>query len=75
MAAHSSILAWEIPGCRRLVAYGPWGLKTVGRDLATKQQQESASRGPTFRHPASRLPLTRHYHPHFTDVETVAQKN
>ena len=42
MAAHSSILAWEIPGCRRLVAYGPWGLKTVAHDLATKQQQESA---------------------------------
>ena len=75
MTAHSSILAWEIPGYGRLVGYGPWGLKTVGRDLVTKQQQEPASRGPTCRCPAPRLPLTRRYHPHFTGVETVAQKN
>ena len=27
MAAHSSILAWKIPGPRSLVGYHPWGCK------------------------------------------------
>ena len=27
MATHSSILAWEIHGQRRLVGYSPWGCK------------------------------------------------
>ena len=54
---------------------GPRGLKTAGHDLATKQQQQSATRGPALRYPASRLHPIRHHHPHFTDVDTVAQKN
>ena len=44
MAAHSSILAWKDPhGERSLVVYSPWGCKRVGRDLVTKQQQQSAA--------------------------------
>ena len=41
MATHS-ILAYEIlVGFHRsLVGYSPWGHKTVGRDLATKHQQQ-----------------------------------
>ena len=27
MATHSSILAWKIPGQRRLAGYSPWGRK------------------------------------------------
>ena len=27
MATHSSILAWEIHGLRRLAGYSPWGCK------------------------------------------------
>ena len=27
MAVHSSILAWEFYGQRRLASYGPWGFK------------------------------------------------
>ena len=34
MAIHSTILAWEIPWDR------PWGRKTVGHGLATKQQKQ-----------------------------------
>ena len=40
MAAHSSILAWEIHGQRSLVGYSPRGCKRVGHDLATKKQQK-----------------------------------
>ena len=36
MAAHSSILAWEI-WC--LVGYSPWGHEGVEHSLVTKQQQ------------------------------------
>ena len=28
MTAHSSILAWDIPGQRNLVGYSPWGHKS-----------------------------------------------
>ena len=34
MAIHSTILAWEIPWDR------PWGRKTVGHGLVTKQQKQ-----------------------------------
>ena len=37
MATHSSILAWEIHGLRRLAGYSPWSHKRVGHDLATNQ--------------------------------------
>ena len=30
MAAHSSILAWEIPGQRSLSGYSPWSRKELG---------------------------------------------
>ena len=39
MAMHSSILAGESHGQRRLVGYSPWGGKRVRRDSVTKQQQ------------------------------------
>ena len=38
-AAHSSILAWEIPGTEEPGGYSPWGGKRAGHNLATKQQQ------------------------------------
>ena len=42
MAAHSSVLAWEIPRReepqkRSLADYSPWGRKRVRQGLATKQ--------------------------------------
>ena len=40
MSTHSSILAWEIPWTESLGGYSAWGHKTVGRDLATKHQQQ-----------------------------------
>ena len=40
MAAHSSILAWEIPWTEDPVAYSPWGFKRVRHNLATKQQEQ-----------------------------------
>ena len=40
MAAHSSILAWEISGTRSLVGYRPFGRKRFRHDLVTKQQQQ-----------------------------------
>ena len=40
MAAHSSILAWEIPWTEDPGGlYSPWGCRGVGCDLAIKQQQ------------------------------------
>ena len=39
MAAHSSILAWEIHGQRSLEGSSPWGHKRVRHNLATKEQQ------------------------------------
>ena len=39
LATHSSILAWETHGQRKLVGYTPWNLK-VGHDLVTQQQQQ-----------------------------------
>ena len=38
MAAHSSILAWEIHGQRSLEGSSPWGHKRVRHNLATKEQ-------------------------------------
>ena len=38
MAAHYSILAWEIPWTEESGRLQPMGLQRVGRDLATKQQ-------------------------------------
>ena len=38
MATHSSILAWKIPWTEEhVVGYSPWGGKTAGHDLVTKQ--------------------------------------
>ena len=39
MATHSSILAREIHGLRRLAGYSPWSRKRVGHYLATKETQ------------------------------------
>ena len=39
IAVRSRIVAWESLGQRSLVGYSPWGCKSVGRDLANKQQQ------------------------------------
>ena len=44
MATHSSIVAWEIPWKRSLVAYSPRGRKRVGHNLATKQEQHIKSK-------------------------------
>ena len=42
MAAHSSILAWEIPWTEEPGGlYSPWSRKRVRHDLATKQQSLS----------------------------------
>ena len=38
MAAHSRILAWEIPWTEEPGGLQPTGLQRVRRDLATKQQ-------------------------------------
>ena len=38
MAAHSSILAWEIPWTEEPGSYSSLGLQRVGHNLATKQQ-------------------------------------
>ena len=40
MATHSSILAWRIPGQRRLAGHSPWGCKE-SHDSATKPPQKS----------------------------------
>ena len=40
MATHSSVLAGKSHGQKSLAGYSPWGLKGVGHDLATKQQQK-----------------------------------
>ena len=42
METYSSILAWRIPWTGGLVGYSPWGHKTVGHDLATKQHMCSS---------------------------------
>ena len=39
MATHSSILAWEIPWIEEPGGLQSMGSQRVGRDLATKQQQ------------------------------------
>ena len=39
MAAHSSILAWKIPWTEEPGGLQSMGLKRVGHDLVTKQQQ------------------------------------
>ena len=39
MAAHSSILAWEIPQTEKPGGLQSLGLQRVGHDLATKQKQ------------------------------------
>ena len=40
-ATPSNILAWEIPWTEEPAGYSLWGLKRVGHDLITKQQQHS----------------------------------
>ena len=40
MATHISILAWEIPWTEEPGGLHLWGLKRVGHDIATKQQQQ-----------------------------------
>ena len=40
MAAHSSILASEIPWTEDPVAYSPWGFKRIRHNLATEQQEQ-----------------------------------
>ena len=43
MAAHSSILAWEIPW----TSYNPWGRKRVRHDLVTKQHHHHHHQKPS----------------------------
>ena len=46
MATHSSILAWRtLNGQRNLEGYSPWGRKSNGHDLASKQQQQQINDG------------------------------
>ena len=40
MAAHSNILAWEIPWIEELAGYSSWCCKKVGHNLVSKQQQQ-----------------------------------
>ena len=40
MATHSSILARRIPWTKGLEGYSPWGLKRVGHNIVTEQQQQ-----------------------------------
>ena len=40
MAASSSILAWESHAQNGLAGHSPWGCKSVGHNLGTKQQQQ-----------------------------------
>ena len=40
MANQSSILVWEIRWTEESGGLCPWGLKRVGYELATKQQQQ-----------------------------------
>ena len=40
MAAHSSILAWEVPWTGEPGKLSPWGHKRVRHNLATEQQQQ-----------------------------------
>ena len=39
MATHSSFLPGKSHRQRNLAGYGPWGLRSVGHNWATKQQQ------------------------------------
>ena len=41
MAAHSSILPWEIPGTEELGGLQSTGSQRVGHDLGTEQQQQN----------------------------------
>ena len=38
MATNSNILMCEIPWTEEMLGYSPWGCKSVGHDLVTKQQ-------------------------------------
>ena len=40
MVTHSSILAWDISWAEEPGGLHPWGSKSVGHDLVTKQQQQ-----------------------------------
>ena len=40
MATHSSILAWRIPWTEEPGGLQSMGLKSIGHNLATKQQQQ-----------------------------------
>ena len=40
MATQSSILAWEIQWTEERASYNPWGYKTFGHFLVTKQQRK-----------------------------------
>ena len=48
MATHSSILAWEIPWTKEPGRLQSMGCKSVGYDLATKQQQIYSGRTGTI---------------------------
>ena len=45
MATHSSILAWEFPRTEEPGGLQSMGSQRVGRDLATKQQQQQQGTG------------------------------
>ena len=45
MATHSSILAWKMPWTEEPGRLRSMGSQRVGRDLATRQQQQSSFRG------------------------------
>ena len=40
MAAHSSILAWEVPWTGEPGELSPWGHERIRHNLATEQQQQ-----------------------------------
>ena len=55
MAAHSSILAWEIPWTEESGGLQSMGLQRVGHDLLTKQQQHNLDKF-CISEPLSRIP-------------------
>ena len=57
MATHSSMLAWETHGERRLADYSPW-CHRVGPDVATEQQEPRGKRGCHRAETGQKIPST-----------------
>ena len=56
MAAHSSILAWEIPWAEESGGLQSMGLQRIGHDLVTKQQQHNLDKV-CISEPLSKIPI------------------